>query len=215
MEFKNRIEAALKLVEHLQEQKNKNPLVLAIPRGAVPMARIIANELRGELDVALVHKVGHPSNSEFAMASVNEEGDIFLGAPNRYGLSEADIKILAAKEIKKLQQKRKQYTPHHKPIDPKNRVVIIVDDGIATGSTMLAAVRSLQAKKPARIIVATPVASSQAVKSILSEGAEMVTLQIPQTFLSVGDFFKDFSQVTDEEVMRILKNEDKGSDVTA
>jgi predicted phosphoribosyltransferase len=179
------------------------------------MAQVIANELQGELDVELVHKVGHPSSPEFALASVNENGDIFLGGPTRYGISENEIKILAAKEINNLQKKRKQYTLFHKKIDPKNRVVIVVDDGIATGSTMLAAVRSLQSEKPARLIVATPVASPEAVKSILSEGAEVVSLQIPDSFLSVGDYFKDFSEVTDDEVIRILKNEGKLSHVTA
>ncbi len=215
MEFTDRLQAAHRLADKLKEQWGKNPLVLAVPRGAVPMGKIIADRVGGELDVELVHKFGFPSNPEFALGSVTEDGSIFLGiGAERYGLSEKDVERSAQIEIEKLRDRRRLYTPHHSAIDPKGRVAIIVDDGIATGATMTAAVRSLQSKGASRIIVATPVASSEAVRRLLNEGAEVVCLEIPEDFLSVGRFFEDFSQVSDQTVIETLRSY-KGSDAHA
>lgn len=211
MEFTDRIQAAHKLAKELEGQKGKHPLVLAVPRGAVPMAKIISDHLGGELDVILVHKFGFPGNPEFALGSVSEDGAIYLGiGAERYGLNEDDVEGSAMTEIKKLQAKRRLYTPHrsHKPVS--GRLVIVVDDGIATGATMTAAVRSLQDQGASRIIVATPVAAGEAARRLHNEGAEVCILKIPEEFLSVGQFYEDFSQVSDSEVIRILK-EDRGT----
>lgn len=209
MMFHDRIHAARLLVEKLEDQKGKHPLVLAIPRGAVPMARVIAEGLGGDLDVVLVHKFGFPENPEFALGSVTEEGAIYPGiGAERSGVSEKSMECFAHEEIRKLKLKREMYTPHHQPKDVAGRLAIIVDDGIATGATMTAAVKALQSRGAARIIVATPVASPEAVRRLVCEGAEVRALDIPTGFMSVGDFFEDFSQVSDDEVIRTLRNED-------
>lgn len=216
MKFGDRTQAAYQLADKLKEQRGKHPLILAIPRGAVPMAKVLSDQLEGELDLILVHKFGFPQYPEFALGSVTEEGDIYLGqGAESLGLKQSDIEHSALREIEKLRKKRELYTPRHKPADPKGRVVIIVDDGIATGATMTAAVRSLQLKDANRIIVATPVASSEAVRLLVDECAEVCAIDIPKDFLSVGQFYDDFSQVEDEEVIRIMgeeKNKKAGAD---
>lgn len=211
MPFQDRSDAANQLAVRLKKKKVSTPLVLAVPRGAVPMGKVLADQLRGDLDIVLVHKFGFPSNPEFALGSVTEEGEIYLGiGAERHGLTEEDVEQAALSEIAKLKDKRRMLTPHHLPMLPEGRVVVIVDDGIATGATMTAAVRSLKGKGADRIIVACPVASSEAVQRLLNEGAEVEVLKIPEHFASVSEFFEDFSQVSDEEVVKILSEERMG-----
>lgn len=211
MPFFNRNDAAEKLAHRLEEKGITRPLVLAVPRGAVPMGKVLADRLHGDLDIALVHKFGFPFNPEFALGSVTEEGDIFLGlGAERHGLKEEDIEQAALSEIAKLQNRRRIFTPNKLPMSPEGRTVIIVDDGIATGATMTAAVRSLKGKGADRIIIACPVASSDAVTRLINEGAEVEVLEIPEHFMSVSQFFEDFEQVSDEEVVKILSQERYG-----
>jgi putative phosphoribosyl transferase len=212
-EFKDRNEAGKKLSEALQVWRGQNPLVLGIPRGAVPMARVIADRLGGELDIVLVHKVGAPRHPEFAVASVTEDGDVFLSSGAReLRLSQTDIEADAIREIKELQRRRKMFTPKRGPIDPKGRVCIVVDDGIATGATMVAALRWLSSKLPARLIVATPAASSEAVDRIAREGAEVVALKVSDMFYAVSMYYQNFNQIGDDEVLVALsgKSEKQG-----
>lgn len=206
--FRNREEAGHELAKVLSRFQLDNPLVLGIPRGAVPMAKVVAEELGGELDVILVHKVGFPGHPEFAIGSVTEEGDILLGAgARRHGFSLQDIEEQAMREIRELHRKRVMFTPHRRPVDVEGRDVIVVDDGIATGSTMSAAVRSLMQREAGRVVVATPVASKEAVDRLEDEGAEVVSLLVPESFFAVGQFYEDFSQVSDEEVTKALGSE--------
>ncbi len=204
MMFQDRAAAALLLARNLAEYRGQNPLILAIPRGAVPMGETIARQLGGELDIALVHKIGAPSNPEFAIGAVSESGDIIESE----GFSHASEKIiqqLAQSEISALKKKRECYSPFASPVDPEGRVVILVDDGIATGHTMRAAVELIRRRKPKKIIVCSPVASPAAVTQLGRIADQVVILYAPLSFHSVGQFYKEFPQVTDEEVVRSLK----------
>ncbi|HEY3302712.1 MAG TPA: phosphoribosyltransferase family protein [Candidatus Binatia bacterium] len=204
MLFKNREHAAHLLAQRLTSYRGKNPLVLAIPRGAVPMAKIIAEALGGELDVVLVHKLGAPGQPELAIGSVDESSEVYLSERlPELGIGTDYIAAEARRQFERLQKRRSMYTLRP-AIDPSGRIVIVVDDGIATGATMIAALRSIRTKKPERLIAATAVAPPRTLRRMTAESDEVVCLQRPAEFSAVGEFFKDFSQVTDEEVVEIL-----------
>jgi predicted phosphoribosyltransferase len=213
MRFKNREHAARLLARRLSaEYKGRNPLVLGIPRGAVPMAKTIAETLQGELDVVLVHKLGHPSQPELAIGAIDENGNVFLSdymldVPAEYFEAEKQ------RQLDTLRRRRAQYTPSRASIDPRDRIVIVVDDGVATGSTMTAALRAVRAGNPETLVAAVAVASSQAVRAISKEADAIVCLKVPAEFYAVGQFFVDFSQFTDEDVVEILRH--RGSDASA
>ena len=206
MPFQNREQAAHLLARRLEKYRGQNPLVLAIPRGAVPMARIIADSLGGEMDVVLVHKLGAPGEPELAIGAVDETGQVYL-AEYAQDLEISDDYINAEKQtqLETLRKRRALYTPLRPPIDPCRRIVIVVDNGVATGSTMIAALRAVRAKKPARLIAAAAVASRETLRKIASEADETICLEVPARFYAVGQFFEDFSQVSDEQVVAILQ----------
>ena len=203
MRFKNRDEAATLLAGRLAAYKGQNPLVLGVPRGAMPMARIIAEALGGDLDVVLVRKLRAPGQPELAIGAIDEAGTV-LKAPY-FDIADEEYmreEIRTQQEI--LRARRQMYTRAQKAIDPAGRIVIIVDDGIATGSSMLAAIRSARARKPRKIIVAIGVAPDQSLVRIRAEADEVVCLETPVDFYAVGQFFADFSEVTDEMVVAAL-----------
>lgn len=203
MRFKNRDEAATLLAGRLAAYKGQNPLVLGVPRGAVPMARIVADALGGELDVVLVRKLRAPGQPELAIGAIDEAGTV-LKAPY-FDIADEEYmreEIRTQQEI--LRARRQMYTRAQKAIDPAGRIVIIVDDGIATGSSMLAAIRSVRTRKPRKMIVAIGVASDQSLERIRTEADEVVCLETPVDFYAVGQFFADFSEVTDEMVVTAL-----------
>jgi len=205
MPFQNREQAAHLLARRLEKYRGQNPLVLAIPRGAVPMARIIADSLGGEMDVVLVHKLGAPGEPELAIGAVDETGQVYL-AEYAQDLEISDDYINAEKQtqLETLRKRRALYTPLRPPIDPCRRIVIVVDNGVATGSTMIAALRAVRARKPARLIAAAAVASRETLRKIASEADETICLEVPARFYAVGQFFEDFSQVSDEQVVAIM-----------
>ena len=208
MLFKNREHAAHLLARRLSANyRNKNPLVLAIPRGAIYMAEIIADALGGELDVVLVHKLRAPSQPELAIGAVDEAGNVFLSG---YGLDIDEAYLAAEKQaqLEILRKRRAQYTPSRGAIEPKDRIVIVVDDGIATGSTMTAALRSIRKSKPKKLVGAVAVASPRAARAMSREADAIVCLEVPAEFYAVGEFFEDFSQVSDEEVAAILQKKE-------
>jgi len=208
MIFKNRKEAARLLARRLGAYyRNKHPLVLGIPRGAVPMAKIIADALGGELDVVLVRKLGYPSQPELAIGAIDESGQVFY-SDYAYEIDEGYLEAEKNRQLEVIRQRRARYTPHRPPIDPKDRVVIVVDDGIATGSTMMAALRSIRARKPKKLVGAVAVASAQAARAMRQEADAMVCLKVPVEFYAVGQFFKDFEQVSDEDVIKILEGQE-------
>jgi predicted phosphoribosyltransferase len=206
MRFRSREHAAELLAEHLSaEYKNKNPLVLGIPRGALPMAEIIATTLNGELDVVLVHKLSHPEQPEFAIGAIDESGHTYL-ADWASELAPEFIAEEKKRQLAALHRRRAQYTPMRPPIDPCGRIVIVVDDGVATGSTMIAALRAVRAKNPKKLICAVAAASPAALRAMKHEADEIVCLTAPVEFFAVGQFFADFTQVSDEDVAIILKH---------
>lgn len=210
MRFRSREHAARILAGKLSaEYKNKNPLVLGIPRGAVPMAAIIAKALGGELDVVLVHKLSHPSQSEFAVGAIDESGNTYLAD----WAEELGVDMIAQekeRQLATLRRRRAQYTPLHPSTDPRGRIVIVVDDGVATGSTMIAALRAVRARQPKKLLCAVAVASPEALRIMAREADVVVYLTAPAEFFSVGQFFDDFAQVTDEDVVAILQRGSHG-----
>ncbi|HEX9758291.1 MAG TPA: phosphoribosyltransferase family protein [Nitrospiria bacterium] len=215
MIFKNREEAAYQLAEKLKEYKGRNPLILAIPRGAVPMARIISDALEGEMDVVLVHKLRAPFQPELAIGSVDETGQTFLNK-NMQGIDITHSYILKEKEaqIEMLRKRRARYTPIHTPISPTNRIVVIVDDGIATGSSMIAALHVVRVKNPKKLVAATAVAPFDSLQVIRELADDTVCLEVPADFMAVGQFFEEFSQVSDDEVIAILQGKVSKSSAT-
>jgi predicted phosphoribosyltransferase len=179
-------------------------LVLGIPRGAVPMAKIIADELSGELDVVLVHKLGYPGQPELAIGAVDESGEVLLADYARE-IEPEYLEVEKKRQLDVLRQRRARYTPWRPPVDPHDRIVIVVDDGVATGSTMTAALRAVRRQQPKRLVGAVGVASALAARAISRETDELVCLNVPADFYAVGQFFRDFAQVTDEDVIAILK----------
>lgn len=205
MIFADRVAAAGQLAEALSEYRGKHPLILAIPRGAVPMAKVMVDRLGGEMDVVLVRKLRAPGNPEFAIGSVDESGWVYLADyAAETGTNETYIKNEVVAQLETIRQRRIQYTPVRPPLDPAGRVVIVIDDGLATGSTMIAALHALRAKQPAELICAVPVAPPDTLKKIRGNADRVVCLSAPVNFQAVGQFYLDFPQVTDEEVIAIL-----------
>jgi putative phosphoribosyl transferase len=208
MTFKNRKEAALLLAEQLKDYKGKHPLILAIPRGAVPMAKIIADKLDGDFDVVLVRKLRAPDYPELAIGSIDEGGWTYIadhaasvGADSEYIESERQQQMATIK------QRRAQYTPIRLPIDPAGRIVIVIDDGLATGATMISALHGLRSRKPARLICAIPVSPPETLRKIQPLADQVVCLATPDNFRAVGQFYVNFPQVEDEEVIEILQSQ--------
>lgn len=203
MRFRTREEAARLLAERLAPYRGQHPLVLGVPRGAVPMARLIADALGGDLDVVLVRKLGAPGQPELAIGAVDEDGTVFRGtyfseAPPEY------VRHEVRTQLEVLRRRRAEYSQVHSAIDPAGRIVILVDDGLATGSSMLAAIRSVRARKPRTLVLAVAVAPPETLARMEGEVDEVVCLHAPDEFFAVGQFFDDFSEVTDEMVVAAL-----------
>jgi len=204
MLFRNREEAARLLVGKLSRYRGQNPLVLGVPRGAVPMARLIADGIEGEVDVVLVHKLRAPEQPELAIGAIDETGRSHLSAyAQQLDLGDY-LEVEKTTQLAELRRRRALYTGVRPPVDPAGRIVIVVDDGIATGASMLAALRCIRARHPRRLVVATAVAPADTLDRLAPEADEIVCLETPEFFQAVGAFFRDFSQVSDEEAVAAL-----------
>ncbi len=205
MVFRDREHAAQLLAKRLAKYRGQSPLVLGVPRGAVPMAAIIATALGGDLDVVLVHKLGAPGQPELAIGAVDENGQVFLASTaSELVVDEAYLSCERDAQTAALKRRRELYTPTRPPADPAGRLVIVVDNGIATGATLIAALRATRARKPARLVAVAAVAPVETVRRLKQEADEVVVLHAPGFFLAVGEFFQDFRQVSDEEVVAAL-----------
>jgi putative phosphoribosyl transferase len=205
MRFADRLDAAERLSEALRAYRGRHPLILAIPRGALPMGKLLAERLGGDLDVVLVRKLRSPFSPEYAIGAIDETGWAYV-APHAQaaGASERYIDEEKRAQLAVLRERRSRYTPGREPADPSGRTVIVVDDGLATGSTMLAALHAVRARAPAHLVCAVPVAAPPALDLVKPYADEIVCLHAPSDFHAVGQFYRVFGQVEDEEAIAIL-----------
>jgi len=199
--FHDRIDAGLQLAAKLKKYKNDPGIVLAIPRGGMPVAYAVAKELNFPVEVILTKKIGHPMNKEYAIGAASLT-DYFI-VPHD-DVSQAYIE----QELKKVREKLKDmytlFMGNAEPTNLKNKTVIVIDDGIATGNTLMAIINVLRKSMPGKIIIAVPVASKTAVAKLSNMVDEVVTVLIPDEFYGVGRFYEDFTQVSNEEVLDYL-----------
>lgn len=202
MIFANRLEAGSLLASKLSEYKKSNSIVVAIPRGGVPVGYIVAKKLGLPLDIFLVKKIGHPDNPEYAIGSVTL--DRYSIDREEQGVSDEYLQDEVNKIRNELQRRYRIFTGKHTPGDFNNKSVILVDDGIATGSTLMAAVKSIRESGAAKIIIAVPVAPLHAAQRFKPLCDEYICILEPYGFSSVGQFYRDFPQISDEEVVALL-----------
>jgi len=201
MLYINRYDAALKLILLLKKYENSDCVILAIPRGGVPIGYYIAKQLHFQMDLLLTKKIGHPLNSEIAIGAVSLEDEVVEDYP--YIPQEYIVKKII--EIRSELKKRfKKFMGNLKPISLKNKTVIIIDDGIATGNTLLAAIPMIQNKSPKKIVVAVPVAPYDSAEKIKNKVDEFICPHIVYDFSGVGSYYLNFSQVSDEEVIELV-----------
>jgi len=203
--FRDRDDAADRLAQALEPFSGKSPLVLAIPRGAVPMGRRIADALGGDLDFVLVRKIGAPYQPELALGAIDENGEVHWASPEAARrVDPMWLEHEKREQLELLRRRRERYRAGRPPIDPAGRITIVVDDGLATGSTMTAALHSTRARSPSHLICAVPVAAPDSLERVAPYADEVVCLEAPEDFRAVSLHYEHFEQVDDEEVARLL-----------
>jgi predicted phosphoribosyltransferase len=204
--WEDRVEAGQELAKKLIRYRSKNVVVYGLPRGGVAVAAEVAKYLSLPIDVIIARKIGHPFNSEYAVAAVTETGELVT---NEFEVSELGKKWLegaAAKEKNEAKRRRKLYTGQRKHISAKNRVAVVIDDGIATGLTLKAAIKQLKKEHPTKIVVAVPVTPDDTAAEIETEVDEMICLHREHGFFgSVGSYYQRFQQTEDQDVIDILE----------
>jgi putative phosphoribosyl transferase len=205
--FRDRAEAGRLLgAEMASRNLPKDSIVLALPRGGVPVGFEVARALRTPLDVVVVRKLGVPRQSELAMGAIASSGIRVLDEKliRQEGISQAAVEAIATREMQEAERREQLYRGGRPALDLRNRTVILVDDGLATGSTMLAAVKCVTSLEPVSLIVAVPVGSQQACAHIRKRADECVCLAMPHQFVAVGEWYQDFGQTSDAEVRDLL-----------
>jgi len=207
--FADRAEAGALLAEPIAALGLPDPVVLALPRGGVPVGAGIARHLGALLDVVFVRKLGAPHEPELAIGAVADGAEPQIVLNTRLvaalGIGADYIEAQVAHEHAAIERRRHEYQAARPKVDPAGRSVIVVDDGVATGMTMQAALRSARRARPIRLVAAAPVATREAVAMLRREADDVVCLSTPRRFRSVGSFYRNFSQVTDEDVVRLLR----------
>ena len=204
MLFLNRSDAARQLIPLLEPYRSDDVVVMAVPRGAVPMGRIIADHFHWPLSIVLVKKIGHPMNPEYGIGAVSQEG-VFLEEGSS-DVSQTDLNHSIEQAQNTLRRRAQRFLGDRPQPSVKGRTVIIVDDGIATGATVRMAIQSLRAQHPKQIIVAAPVAASYAIEQLRYLVDDVVVVHASSSLSAVGEFYGDFSQVTDDDVVRELNS---------
>ncbi|WP_212006664.1 phosphoribosyltransferase [Chitinophaga sp. HK235] len=202
MYFIDRYDAAMQLADKLEKYKGETGVVLAVPRGGVPIGYYLAKHLDFALDLLMAKKIGHPLHEEYAIGAVGLE-DAFIderdNIPDEYLKVQIDLIRLELKE------RYRRFMGREEPMDIRGKTAIVIDDGIATGRTILVTLRMLRNKQPKKLIVAVPVASQEATERIKREVDEFICLYTPAPFYAVGRFYQNFRQIDDEEVMTLLR----------
>ena len=206
--FEDRQDAGIQLAVRLTRFATEHPLILALPRGGVPVAFEVAKALDTQLDLLIVRKIGAPGHEEFGIGAVVE------GASPQLVLNEETVRQLAVgqdyiraetqRQLAEIERRRKAYCGDRQPIEIEGRTVIVVDDGIATGGTMKAALRGIRRNDPASLILAVPVAPSSTIRELSAECDEAICLSTPEPFGAVGAFYRDFRQTSDAEVIALM-----------
>ncbi|MCS6779260.1 MAG: phosphoribosyltransferase family protein [Geminicoccaceae bacterium] len=206
--FADRIDAGRRLAAALGHLRDRHPVVLALPRGGVPVGYEVAKALGAPLDVILVRKIGAPFQPELAAGAVVDGAEPVIvrneEVVRAYGIEEDWIEAEARRELREIERRRRLYCGDRAPVSVRGRTAIVVDDGIATGTTVRAALRALARLGPARRVLAVPVAPPDTLAALASETDEIVALEQPEWMGAVGQFYADFSQTSDEEVTRLL-----------
>ncbi len=208
MIFKDRKDAAKKLIPKLQEyKKNPQAIVLALPRGGIIPAYEIAKELKLPLDLIISQKIGAPFLKELAIGAITEDGETFFDENiiSGYDISKEYIKQETQKKIKEANRRENLYRKNLPPLNLQDKIAILVDDGVATGATMLVTIKSAKAKKVKKIIVAVPVIAPDSLRRIEKEVDQVIYLEAPQSFAAVGQFYEYFDQIDDKTVIELLK----------
>lgn len=206
--FQNRTRAGRALAEALAQKEYDSPVVLALPRGGVPVAIEVVRALHAPMDLVMVRKIGAPSQPELAVAAVVNGEDpqtvVNSSIARAFGLSQDNIDTMAQSELAEIRRRRGAYLGGRDQVPVEGRTAIVVDDGIATGATMRAALKGLARRGPARLVLAVPVAPSDVVAALSDEVDEVVCLAQPQPFSSIGAHYVDFTQTSDSEVIRLM-----------
>lgn len=205
--FTDRHHAGALLAEQLREYKGKGVLVLGIPRGGVLVAAEVARQLDAELDIVVARKLGAPSSPELAIGAVTANGGRFLNRDviRALGVSQSYIQEVTMREMAEARQREARFRKGRAPAEIEGRTVVVVDDGLATGATMRAAVRSVRKRKPAHLIVAVPVGAREACTALKEECDQVVCLSIPEPFYAVGIYYAHFEPTEDAEVQETLE----------
>ena len=206
--FADRQEAGRLLAPRVAALRLRDPVVYALPRGGVPVAAEVADALHAPLDLVLVRKIGAPGQPELALGAV-VDGDVPETVLNpdivaATGASEAFIAAARQRELAEIERRRTRYLAGHPRVDPAGRDAVVVDDGIATGATARAALHALRRRGAARLVLATPVAPMDTLEALRGEADEIVCLFVPAPFFGIGAFYRDFHQLTDDEVIGLL-----------
>ncbi len=208
MPFQNRTDAGRRLAEALQDYRQRQPVVLALPRGGMPVAAEVSAALGAPLDLVIARKIGVPDQPELAMGAVAEGAEPAIVRNEDVialvGVSDAEFNAVCERERQEIERRRRLYLGDRAPVEIAGRTAIVIDDGIATGATMRAAVLAVRTHKPKKIVLAVPVAPTSTIEELRRDVDDIVCLESHEVFGAIGFFYRDFRQVSDEEVIELL-----------